>query len=462
MLKILGLDVTNFKRIKAVEIDTQGDHIVYVSGVNEQGKSSTLDAIKTAIEGPKGRPGLIRNGEDKSVIDLDLGKFTISRVLTADGKTSLRIENESGAKVNSPAKFLKELSGGAIIDISDFILGKNAESKKNRIKAIADICDIDYDQISKNRKEVFEERTSVNRELKRKQNSLQEMIDTYGSIHREKVEDERDSSTLAKELSDINSAHLHLNALEENLKATKNSIHQIEEAIKDYQNRLEEAKKKEKDYQDKLKEHKEKVSKHRKKEEVEKELQEIKSNSEIRNNALKMKELAKETKALKKESEALTERIQDIDTELRDKISAKINIEGLVLEEDNLIFNDALFEECSSSRKIKIAMSIIMAKNPELRVALITDGSLLDKNSLDTLRKLAEENDFQVWVEIVDSSGDFPIVIENGEFYGKHTMENISNQSDNTRKELSNETKSKENISTKETETNEFDSFSVF
>jgi recombinational DNA repair ATPase RecF len=43
-LKIYKLTAENFKRLKAVSIEPQTD-VVAVTGRNEQGKSSTLDAI---------------------------------------------------------------------------------------------------------------------------------------------------------------------------------------------------------------------------------------------------------------------------------------------------------------------------------------------------------------------------------------------------------------------------------
>ena len=439
MIKILELDITNFKRIKAVQIKPGEDNLVFISGANEQGKSSTLDAIKIAIEGPKGRPGLIRNGEEKSVIETDLGEFSLSRVLTKDGKTSLRIETETGAKVNSPAAFLKEISGGGIVDISDFLQGDKAEARKTRLQTIAEICNINFEEISKNKKEVFEERTSLNRELKRKQGSFQDLLDKEGPLHRENIETV-DTQTLVNQATTYERLENALNTIPKRIEKKKEKILDLQKEI----TRLQEENK---ELEKELKEHKEDIKKLPPKEEITKKLKNANELNQKLVTANSMKALSKEIKSLKKESESLTDRLKEIDLDLQKKISKEISIEGLTLEEDRLLYNGVFFEEVASSRKMKIAIAVAMAKSPRLRVLLLKDGSLLDKDSISYLEELSKKHEFQVWIEVVDSSGDFPIVIEDGE-YKESLFEN------------SKETKpQEENIPKKE---DQYDEFSLF
>lgn len=44
----------------------------------------------------------------------------------------------------------------------------------------------------------------------------------------------------------------------------------------------------------------------------------------------------------------------------------------------------------------------------------VSDGSLLDSESRKILADLAAEQGFQVWMELVDESGQVGIVIEDG------------------------------------------------
>ena len=56
-----------------------------------------------------------------------------------------------------------------------------------------------------------------------------------------------------------------------------------------------------------------------------------------------------------------------------------------------------------------------MAANPKLKVIRIANGSLLDKKNLAIIRELAIEKDYQVWIEMVDDTGDVGIYVEDGE-----------------------------------------------
>lgn len=53
--------------------------------------------------------------------------------------------------------------------------------------------------------------------------------------------------------------------------------------------------------------------------------------------------------------------------------------------------------------------------NKQLKVVLIKDGSLLDEDNMKIITDMAEEKDYQAWIEKVDSSGKIGIVIEDGE-----------------------------------------------
>jgi len=50
-----------------------------------------------------------------------------------------------------------------------------------------------------------------------------------------------------------------------------------------------------------------------------------------------------------------------------------------------------------------------------LKVIRILDGSLLDSTNMNLIKEMAQGQDYQVWVEVVDESGKVGITIENGE-----------------------------------------------
>jgi hypothetical protein len=55
-----------------------------------------------------------------------------------------------------------------------------------------------------------------------------------------------------------------------------------------------------------------------------------------------------------------------------------------------------------------------MKLNPVLRVIRITDGSLLDSETMAEINKMVSEGEYQLWIERVEDSGKVGIVIEDG------------------------------------------------
>jgi hypothetical protein len=90
-------------------------------------------------------------------------------------------------------------------------------------------------------------------------------------------------------------------------------------------------------------------------------------------------------------------------------------IDGLAIKEDGVTFNGIPFEQLSSSEQLKVSLAIAMANNPALKVIRILDGSLLDADNMAIIEQMADKEDYQVWIEVVDSSGKVGFYIEEGE-----------------------------------------------
>lgn len=89
-------------------------------------------------------------------------------------------------------------------------------------------------------------------------------------------------------------------------------------------------------------------------------------------------------------------------------------VPGLSLAEGRVLLNGVPFDQSSSAEQIRTSVAIAMAANPKLRIIRIKDGSLLDEDGLRLIAEQAKENDYQVWIERVDSSGKIGIVMEDG------------------------------------------------
>ena len=85
------------------------------------------------------------------------------------------------------------------------------------------------------------------------------------------------------------------------------------------------------------------------------------------------------------------------------------------LREDGVYLNGLPFEQASGAVKIKTSVALGIKMNPELKVLIIRDGSLLDANSMKTIETMADENDAQIWIERVGDKDKNAILIVDGE-----------------------------------------------
>jgi hypothetical protein len=114
-------------------------------------------------------------------------------------------------------------------------------------------------------------------------------------------------------------------------------------------------------------------------------------------------------------SESYTDAIDAREQQKRDAIAAAdLPVPGLGFTDDGLTWDGHPFEQASSAAKLRVGVALAMASNPRLRVLRIRDGSLLSEKSMAVIAEMAEANDFQVWVEKVDTSGRVGFVLEDG------------------------------------------------
>jgi phage FluMu protein gp41 len=124
----------------------------------------------------------------------------------------------------------------------------------------------------------------------------------------------------------------------------------------------------------------------------------------------------KDITALDEEVEKLTAAMTEREAIRAKAISeAEFPIPGLAFGDNEVIYEGFSFNQASNAAQIRASVAIGMASNPELRVMLIKDGSLLDAKSMNVIAEMALEHDFQVFMEVVDTSGKVGIYIEDGE-----------------------------------------------
>ena len=118
---------------------------------------------------------------------------------------------------------------------------------------------------------------------------------------------------------------------------------------------------------------------------------------------------------LKSESDEITARINQRQAEKIAKISAaKLPIDGLGFGDNEILLRGISFNQASDAEQLQVSIAMAMTLNPKLRVIRVRDGSLLDEDSLKLLETMAKDQDYQVWIEKVESSGRVGIYLEDG------------------------------------------------
>lgn len=131
-----------------------------------------------------------------------------------------------------------------------------------------------------------------------------------------------------------------------------------------------------------------------------------------------------EAEAHEADADRLTKAMEARDKAKEEAIAAaKLPVPGLSLGQDakgeGVVLLDGLpLAQASHARKLSTSARIAMAMNTKLRVMLIQEAAFLDEDNMEILSQLAIENDYQIFVERVDSSGKVGFVIEDGHIAG--------------------------------------------
>lgn len=428
-MKIVKLSASNFKRLQAVEINPDGS-LVRITGKNGQGKSSVLDAIEAVIGGGRALPKTpVRKGAKHAKIIADLGDLIVSRRFTAEGGTSLQVERADGSVLSSPQKVLDALFARVAFDPIE-ILRMDPKKQLETLRGVVKV-DVDIEALDGRNLRDYNDRTDINRDIKNLTSRIEAMdvpdlpagapapkpVDTQAllsqiesaaatnaeieqrKVRREQVAEGVQTKRDAAQVKLDRAARLRAEAAELEAEGQKQNL----DADAD-EKRLAEA--------EALPDP---VDVSALRAQLENGTAINKAIDRRRERDLLRADLAK----LNQKSQALTDAIAERTEQKAAAIAAaKMPVPGLGFTDEGVTLNGLPFEQASSAEQLRASMGIAMAMNPELRVVLIRDGSLLDEDGLRLVAEMAAERDFQVWVESVDSSGAIGFVMEDGQVKG--------------------------------------------
>lgn len=431
-MKIVKLTAENIKKLRAVEITPEGP-LVQITGANGQGKSSVLDAIYMALAGGKAIPGQpVRAGEERALIRLDLGELVVKRTFTAAGGTTLHVEAQNGARFPSPQRMLDDLLGSLSFDPLAF----SRMDPKKQLETLRGLVqlDVDVDALDRANADDFAERTNLNRQA-RDARARAEGIEVPDGLPETPI----DVNALLAELAGAaeKAAEIETRRARRREAATATSEHaEKAENMRIAANRLrdqatqlvQQAEAMEAAAEDEAKQGHDLAEKLRMAEPLPEppdteglrqriaEAQRINRSIEAR---IRRDEELGDAADYEMQADSLT-RDMEARTRQRDEAirNARMPVPGLGFSAEGVTFNGLPFDQASSAEQLRVSVAIAMAANPKLRVLRIKDGSLLDENGLRMIGEMAQAEDYQVWIEQVDTSGRVGIVMEDGAVAG--------------------------------------------
>lgn len=401
MSKIIRLQSTNYKRLKAVEITPDGN-VVTIGGKNGAGKSSVLDSITAALGGvsKKDTPKPIRDGEDNAEIVLETDELTVTRRFTKSGST-LTVTTPDGAKFPKGQAKLDDLIGKLSLDPLAF----TQMDDKKQLETLLGLVDLPFDpqELEQQRKDLYDQRAEVGRQGK-----------AIGEVEVDETlpTEEQSAGELIKRIQDVQNAQRDrdefdrgIQLAEEKVKSITDQIAQLKAELADWESRLK-ARLKERDSLPAV--------------EDTAAIEEQLANVEESNAAIRANNDARRRKAdqdrLRDEYEKFTDALKELDKTKADGLAkADMPVPGLGFEADGVTFEDIPFKQTNTASQIRVSFAMAMALNPKLRVIRIAEGSLLDEDNLKLVADMADENDFQVWIESVGQGDGTGIIIEDGE-----------------------------------------------
>ena len=434
---LIGLRVENFKRLSAVRIavdPANPNGVLVLAGDNGAGKSSVLDAISAALMGERYAPEQpVRIGADKSKIILQTEDLVVRRTFTPSGST-LVVKDADGVPQSTPQKLLDKLCNAVGFDPLSF--ARMDEKKQADVLLKMFPLDIDLDANSQLQKESYERRRDLNRDAK----TVAAQLAAIPEFGRDVPDVEESLSRLLEEMSIAREKKQAIEQIRTEIAARNDAISKRAEVIKSRHEQIEQIRQEITRLDEEQKASSKRV-----------ETLEAKSQDTIELDAsiaeldkkiagaetLNKKVRAKQNRAkgvlrlqdleAKAETEGAT--LADLARQREQALAAvKYPVEGMSITDGAVTINGVPFSQASTAEQIRVGIALAAAANPQLKLAFVRDGSLLDARSMAEIAKIAEQHGMQVLIERVDDKSPTAIQIVDGSTAGAEVIDEPEEQ----------------------------------
>lgn len=400
MSVIESLNISNFQRVSAIKIEPT-NNVIALFGKNANGKTSVLEAVETTLRPFNGRVTKrpIKDGAGRADIHIKLTDGTLLHQKFTPSGPTLAGKGPDGSKLGQ--KDLDAAISALGVDALAFIHA----GEKKQLETLLSIVDLPFvpAELDAKRKAVEAERLSVGQQgkaigdvvvdasLPTEETSAGEIIAAIRAAEdakREVLTAENSARIAAGNVSDLKAK---IAALTADLADWENELKERSAALDALQRPTDPAP-------------------------LEAKLAVVEeSNATIRANNTARAQSARQDE-LRDKYTALTEQIKAIDKTKADGLAAAVMpIEGLDFDSEGVLYQGIPFSRASGAEQVIVSLAMLIATNPEIRVAIIRNGNVLDASSLQVIQSMCEATNFQVFIEFVSESADHEFVIVDGE-----------------------------------------------
>ena len=435
--KIEYIAVKNFKGIKELEVSNLS-RFVAVFGKNGAGKTSFIEAIKSAIKADKWVNSKVRIGEEKGEIEVKFEDFVIKRIVWENGKL---IVEHNGELVAKPQAWLDGVFKWTIWDPQKFINLHNKEKIKYLLETQGK--KLEYDALEKDREVKFEERTNLHRTYLAKKEEVDKTDTSAFEILESASADTSDLQNKLKEAESHNAGWHELKARVEKwetvIEQTNSEIKAMIDGIESIDHQIEMLKKKKAEAEKNLTTKQEFLDNascqladlRDKYENFDKiDTTEILAQLEVHNQSLAKnaeikakKELYSQQVQARNDLQAQWKELDNLVKEIEQKqndLIKDLNLSYQLKLEEGIMYvfvheNRISLDELNTAQQLEIGVDICLSWPNEIKIITIENANALDPNTLERVREKIESNQAQCFLETVYSTGYDEIVIEDWE-----------------------------------------------
>jgi len=426
--RVIRMSLQNYMGIEAIELAPDGKSIV-ISGPNEVGKTTLLNAVYAAITGKA--PNVsepVKQGTDQAVISVDLGNATIAlRIVRKFGKgESVVVENADGSRLKSPATVLSALYSTIAVDPLAFA-GERPKEQAAVLRSIVKL-NVDPEQVLAEIATAEEQRRDAGRDLRQAQGHLASEaedapqedpgprksaadIAARRQAEQKKTETKRRATELARYATEETAAAVEsvecvtdrIVTLRAELARLEAELEQLVELAtasseKSTKRTLEARELPDGDFAA-----------------VDSELAAMQKHNESVQAWEALKDAQESTNECAVKYAELDDEVKSLRASLQAALAgAEYPVEGMSLSEDleTVLYDGVPLSQTPTSVQLLVGVQVAVAQNPQLRVLRVQHGNDLDAAHQEALFALAKEHGFQVWLETVANGGGLQFTLQ--------------------------------------------------